>query len=136
MKNDSPTESKLWLDQAADDLKYARVLLREGGYALACFVSQQVAEKALKGFLYSKGEEELKGHSIQSLGKWCERYDRVISAVAEEAKILDAYYIPSRYPNGLPAGSGPPYQVFGKKQAEEAVKVAAKVLRTCRDRAG
>ena len=40
MKNDSETEGKLWLSQAADDLKYARVLLREGGYALSSFVSQ------------------------------------------------------------------------------------------------
>lgn len=48
-------EGQRWLEQAADDLKWTRLLAREGGYHLACFLSQQVAEKALKSWRRSPG---------------------------------------------------------------------------------
>jgi HEPN domain-containing protein len=42
---------------------------------VACFVSQQVAEKAVKAFLFSMGEEIVTGHSVQVLCSWAESYD-------------------------------------------------------------
>lgn len=35
-----------------EDLKWAKDLAERGGYHIACFLSQQVGEKALKAFLY------------------------------------------------------------------------------------
>ena len=47
----TPLEEGLrWLEQAEEDLKWAGRLAEQGGYHLACFHSQQVAELALKGF--------------------------------------------------------------------------------------
>ncbi|MBI2059586.1 MAG: HEPN domain-containing protein [Nitrospirae bacterium] len=130
MQNDPDKEAVSWLRQAADDLKYARILLREGGFALTCFVSQQVAEKSLKGFLYSRGEELIKTHSVIELGRWCAKYEKKFDPLTEKAKILDGYYIPTRYPNGLPGGA--PYEAFTRGQAAGAVQLAAQVLRACR----
>lgn len=130
MRNDPEVEGGRWLRQAADDLKYARVLLKEGGFALACFVSQQAAEKALKGYLFGKGLEEVRTHSVKELGSWCARYDRRFPPLIEKAKKLDGYYIPTRYPNGWVSGS--PFEYYSKKEAQEAVRLSARVLRACK----
>ena len=62
-------EAKRWLKQAMEDLKWAKYLLKEGAYYLVCFLSQQIAEKSLKAYLYYKGEEIVIGHSIHKLCK-------------------------------------------------------------------
>jgi HEPN domain-containing protein len=46
------TEALRWLRQAENDLGYARLGLKEGYYAQACFLSQQICEKALKSIHY------------------------------------------------------------------------------------
>jgi len=40
-----------WLEQASEDLKWAKDLAERGGYHIACFLAQQIGEKALKAFL-------------------------------------------------------------------------------------
>jgi len=58
-----PLEEGLrWLRQAQEDLHWAQHLAEQGAYHLACFLAQQVAEKAIKGFLYGQGEEIVLGH--------------------------------------------------------------------------
>ena len=42
-------------------------LAERGGYHIACFWAQQVGEKAIKAFLYAKGNEIVIGHSIERL---------------------------------------------------------------------
>jgi HEPN domain-containing protein len=42
------------LEQAAEDLRWAKDLAERGGYHIACFLAQQVGEKALKGFLRAR----------------------------------------------------------------------------------
>ena len=55
------------LRQAQEDLHWAQHLAEQGAYHLACFLAQQVAEKAIKGFLYGQGEEIVLGHSVERL---------------------------------------------------------------------
>jgi len=45
-----------------------------------------------------------------------------LTELTEKAKLLDQFYIASRYPNGIPGGS--PFEVFTRKQAEEAIQGA------------
>lgn len=51
MRKAGVEEGRRWLDQAKENLKWARWLADEGGYHIACFLAQQIAEKAIKGFL-------------------------------------------------------------------------------------
>lgn len=74
-------EVRRWLDQAREDLKWARRLAEEGGYHLACFLAQQVVEKALKAFLYAQGESVVLGHS-STLGERAAQYEQVVGTVA------------------------------------------------------
>jgi len=67
MREDSLEEGRRWLQQALEDLHWAEDLAQRGGYYLACFLAQQVAEKALKAFLYTRGLEIVLGHSVERL---------------------------------------------------------------------
>jgi len=44
----------------------------------------------------------------------------------EDARSLDLHYIPSRYPNGLPAGY--PHQFYAADTADRAIASADKIL--------
>ena len=57
MREDPLAEGWRWLEQAQEDLHWAQHLARQGAYHLACFLAQQVTEKALKAFLYAQGEK-------------------------------------------------------------------------------
>ena len=103
MRPDPHEEGMRWLLQARQDLDDANYSLKGKRYHLACFLSQQAGEKALKAFLYSKGEEMVLGHSVARLMKDAARYDPDLGAIKSTAG-LDKYYVPTRYPSGLPGG--------------------------------
>lgn len=107
-------------------MRWARELVRLGGYHIACFLSQQVAEKALKAFLYAQGEEVVLGHSVERLCDRASDYDPAFVEGKERWAILDGFYIPTRYPNSLPDSI--PARVYTRGAAEEAVKLAAEVV--------
>ena len=52
MRPDARGEGSRWLEQAEADRRGAQLLFDGQSYYLACFVVQQVAEKALKAFIY------------------------------------------------------------------------------------
>ena len=122
MRRSALQEGERWLSQATVDLRWAEHLAREGGWHLACFLSQQVAEKALKAFLYAQGEEIVVGHSVQRLCVGAARYRAEFADKARRWSLLDGYYIPTRYPNGLPDGI--PADVYTQDAAIGAVALA------------
>ncbi len=113
-----------WLKQAKRDLKQARVLKKNKGYEWACFLAQQSAEKALKGLHLFLGQEAW-GHTISKL--LTELPIGFPKELIDKAKILDSFYIPTRYPNGFPEGA--PYEHYGRTQAEEAIKYASEIIK-------
>ena len=120
-----------WLKQAEHDLKHAELSLRDEDYEWACFASQQAAEKAVKALHLYLGQEAW-GHVIAKLLR--ELPVEVPNDLVEKARVLDAYYIPARYPNGFPEGA--PFEHFGKLQAEEAIKYAGEIIRFVRSKMG
>ena len=75
----------------------------------------------MKAIAYARGEREVMGHSLQELLDRLQDVDD--AALREAAGLLDQYYIPTRYPNGLPGGV--PFEAFSRTQAEGAVEAAA-----------
>ena len=123
---DVRAEADRWRRQAANDLAFARLAVRERFYAQACFIAQQAAEKAAKAIAYGLGERTVVGHSLVTL---ISRYgDRApeLSDLQEVAGILDQYYVPTRYPNGL--AGGVPFEAFGESQAVGAVDAAERFV--------
>ena len=119
-------EAQRWITQAQIDLEWAERIASEGGHHIACFLAQQVAEKALKAFLYWCGEEFVIGHSVVKLCKWCAQHDEDFKEKEKKWAFLDTFYIPTRYPNGIPDGI--PAEVYNEKTAMEAVDAAREVV--------
>ncbi|MFA4702175.1 HEPN domain-containing protein [Pyrococcus kukulkanii] len=121
MRRDPREEAMRWLRQAERDLEDAKFVFNGKRYNLACFLAQQAAEKALKAYLYHMGEEFVFGHSVSDLCKRAMEYDKEFREICK-AGVLDKYYIPTRYPNGLPGGV--PYEAFDEYDAERAISLA------------
>lgn len=131
MRNNSTDEGKRWLSQASEDLRWAIHLAENGAFHLACFLSQQVAEKAIKAFLYACGEEIVFGHSVTRLCADAADYNSRFVEKGKRWNLLDGYYIPTRYPNGLPDGI--PSEVYTQEAADSAVKLAEEAVAFVRD---
>jgi HEPN domain-containing protein len=122
-------EEERWLRQAEKDLESARDSSKAGHYEWACFQSQQAAEKALKAFLYSKGLRAVLTHSIRELVLDCSKYESDFSNFLSQAKVLDTYYISTRYPNGL-VGNEIPAQYYSEEDASQCINYAGSMLKT------
>lgn len=128
MKRPEKEESLRWLTQAKDEFLDADDLRKRGRYYIALFHFQQSAEKALKAFLYLKlkSHEVFYTHSITDLLEMILEIDTDFNS-ALQVKKLDKYYIPTRYPNGLPGGV--PSRYFDDPvEAEEAMKLAKIII--------
>ena len=125
-------EGKRWLRQATQDLDDARYNRKGGRYHLACFLSQQASEKALKGYLYAQGEEQVWGHSVADLIRQATRYDPAFEPLIRVGGTLDRHYIPTRYPNGLPGGI--PAEAFDADDADKAIQQAEQIIRHVAER--
>jgi HEPN domain-containing protein len=132
MRHEPIAEGLRWLEQARHDLRWAADLAERGGYHIACFLAQQVTEKALKGFLYASGEETVIGHSVQRLGADVAIRDETFAEPARRWAALDGYYIPTRHPNGLPDSI--PALVFSREAAASAVALAREAVELVTDR--
>jgi HEPN domain-containing protein len=125
--NAAELEAQRWFKQARADLEVVRTLYSAGHYAATCFHGQQAAEKALKAVLYSQGSRVVLGHSVRELAKQCETFETSFTTIASEASLLDQYYIPTRYPNGLPSPAVPD-ETYTETQAERARQAAEDIL--------
>jgi len=100
------------------------------------FHFQQAAEKALKAYLYQKlkSREVFFTHSIADLSKMAIEIDVDFKEI-NPAKKLDQYYIPTRYPSGLPGGI--PSQFFDDpKEAEDAMLLAKRLIDLVKSKLG
>jgi HEPN domain-containing protein len=120
-------EAGRWLETAEEDLEAAQVLLREGKYSHACFLAQQSGEKALKALWYFVGEDPW-GHSIHKLIMDLpeEKIRKRLAGIQDDAAALDRFYIPTRYPNGLPDLT--PGKYYFQRDAEFCIQVAGSIL--------
>ena len=123
----SPRENgRRWLEQATEDLRWTDHLAVQGGYHIACFLAQQVGEKALKAFLYAAGEEIVLGHSVERLCAEAAHYDDSFAEHVRRWAILDGFYVPTRYPNSIPDSI--PARVYTADAAREAVRLAREIV--------
>ena len=112
-----------WLLQAERDLEQAKASQADGRHEWACFAAQQSAEKAVKALHLFMGQEAW-GHVVARL-----LHDlplAVPEGLVEKGKVLDNFYIPTRYANSHP--DGPPYEHYGPLQSEEAIRYAGEIL--------
>ena len=120
--NDRKKLSGDWFGKAGDDYKSAKVVLDEGGYyGTTCFLSQQIAEKYLKGFLVFYNERFHKIHDLVKLLNECKKVDASFKELEEECILLNEYYIETRYPLDAPVD-------YSKEEAKFALKAVDKII--------
>ena len=120
-----PNRAHDWFSQAVRDLEQAEDSQRSGRHEWACFAAQQAAEKAVKALHLSLGQEAW-GHVIAKLLTELPQQIRVPQDLVEKGRLLDNFYIPSRYPNSHPEGAA--FEHYGPLQSEEAIRYAREIL--------
>ena len=120
------SEAERWLAQAENDLAFAEHGLALGFYAQACFLAQQVAEKAAKAVHYGRGARVVMGHSVDGLLEALDALGPEVEALRSGAKELDQHYVPTRYPNGLPGNV--PFRAYTEEQARRSLGHARAVV--------
>ncbi|MGB9749965.1 MAG: HEPN domain-containing protein [Caldisericia bacterium] len=114
--------------QAIDEFNDADELRKLGKFYLALFHFQQSVEKVLKGYLFYKTSSLYFFHtnSIDELLNYLISYEKDFEKY-KQVKKLDRYYIPTRYPNGLP-GSIPSKYFDDPEEALVASKMAKETI--------
>lgn len=123
----SPESGLRWLRQAEHDLHVARSHQERGDFSDACFMAEQASQKALKGFLIAQGRRSIPIHSVAQLAEECSPIDKDFSNHIRPARILDQYYIPTRYPDVL-APPAVPFESYTKEQGAKAVQAARAIV--------
>jgi HEPN domain-containing protein len=103
-----------WFRQAGRDLEQARDSATAGRHEWACFAAQQAAEKAVEALHLHLGQDAW-GHVVRMLLEELPDSVTVPEELLDQARVLDAFYIPARYPNGHAAGA--PADHYGKLQS-------------------
>ncbi len=114
-----------WLRQAERDLEQALDCQQAGRHEWACFAAHQAAEKAVKALHLHLGQEAW-GHVIAKLLGELPAAVGVSPELVNQAKVLDNFYVPTRYPNGHPEGA--PFEHYGPVQSHDAIKYARQIL--------
>ena len=124
-----PDRSRDWLTQAERDLDQAIDSRAAGRHEWACFAAHQAAEKAVKALHLSCGQQVI-GHVVRVLIEHLPESVTVPASFPDLARTLDAYYVPTRYPNGHPSGA--PGDHYGDLQSEQAIDYARQIVEFAR----
>ena len=109
-----------WFDAAKRDYQYAKIGLQEEVvFPQVAFLSQQVAEKILKGFLVLHNTEPLRTHDLTKLLDECARKNPELEKLRDACEILTGFYIEVRYPPDIPE--------YTKTEIKEAFDCATKI---------
>ncbi len=112
-----------WFAQAERDVEQAVSSKQDERHEWACFAAQQAEEKAIKALHLAYGQEAW-GHVIARLLK--DLPTKVPAILIDKARVLDNFYIATRYANGHP--EGPPFEHYGSIQSEQAINYAREIL--------
>lgn len=109
-----------WFDSAESDLKYAEIGLKENSiFPQVVFLSQQVAEKMLKGFLMLNKIEPPRIHDLTRLLDQSSKIKAELEELRDSCEALTGFYIEVRYPPDIPQ--------YSKTEIQEAFNHAGKI---------
>lgn len=92
-----------WFNSGGSDYQYAEVGLKENQiFPQIAFLSQQVAEKFLKGFLIVNRLEPPRIHELPKLLDECVKISPALEDLRDVCELLAGFYIEARYPPDIP----------------------------------
>ena len=112
--------AKEWFDVALSDYQYAQIGLKEDVvFPQVAFLSQQVAEKLLKGYLVLNNTEPQHMHDLTKLLDECIKQNPELEKLRDACETLTGFYIEVRYPPDIPE--------YTKTEIQEAFDCATKI---------
>lgn len=129
--NDMADRSRDWFRQAERDMLQAELSRQAGHHEWCCFVCQQAAEKAVKA-LHLARRQEAWSHVVAKLIDELPEDEEIPTDLQDKARVLDAYYVAPRYPNGHPEGA--PFEHYGKLHSDQAIAYAHEIIDLIRTR--
>ncbi len=122
-----PKIVKEWLDKADEDLQFAISVIEDSTfYAQICFHFHQAAEKYLKAVVVAFDLEFKKIHDLPVLLKNCLSKQPRLSVLEEDSKLLNRFYIDTRYPVHWPTK-------YSKQEAIKAKDAAQRIHDTVKN---
>ena len=120
MDNKQKRLAQEWFDAAVSDWQYAQIgIKQENIFPQVAFLSQQVAEKMLKGFLILHNIEPPQIHDLTKLLDECVKLNSKLEQLRDAAEALTGFYIEVRYPPDIPQ--------YTKNEIQEAFNHATNV---------
>ena len=100
---DNRESAQEWQKLGEMDLNSAEYLLnmKPMPVEIICYLSQQSAEKYLKGYLVLNGINPPKIHDLDELRKLCSNLSETFEEIADQCSDLTAYGVQPRYPTEL-----------------------------------
>jgi HEPN domain-containing protein len=132
MSFESNSEAQIWFRQAQSNYRFLSVAKKSESYDLVCFLSQQVAEEALRAYLVCHGKDETSTHAVMELCEIASQYDEGFLQLKNEIEALNYFNIVVKHSN--PVESAIPGTFFSQADAEKAIVTAKEVLDFVRDR--
>lgn len=114
-----------WLVQAERNLAQAKDSAQAERHEWACFAAQQAAEAAVKALHLRLGQDAW-GHVVRRLLEDLAPDVAAPQDIIEAARVLDTFYVPTRYPNGHAEGA--PGEHYGPLQSAAAIHHAGQIL--------
>lgn len=121
-------EALRWLKQAEYNLQVAESNFKEGFHFASCFMSEQSAQLALKAYIIYRTGRYTTFHSIEKLAEECLKYSKNFEKIVDYGRILDRYYIPTRYPDAL-APPAIPAETYTEKDAKGALNFTKEIVK-------
>lgn len=115
-------ETRLWLSYATENLQSAELLLTHQLWNPCLQNAQQAVEKFLKALLIESALPLRRTHSINELVRLLAGSGIESGLVEDECDLLDAIYLPTKYP----LGSALPHFVPSEEVSRRCVQIAAR----------
>lgn len=123
MNQNSISLAKEWFDSAISDYHYAQVGLEEEQiFPQIAFLSQQIAEKFLKGYLIANGVKPPRIHELPKILDECAKINSGLEKLRDACELLTGFYVETRYPPDIPE--------YTKEEISEAFEKAKLIKET------
>jgi len=114
-----PEIAKEWLEKAEEDYGFACASIEGANYfPQICFHFQQAAEKYLKAFIVANKLEFRAVHNLLGLLETCKQKEPAIGELEQACRLLNSFFIDTRYPVHWPAHNDKDTAVEAKEMTE------------------
>jgi HEPN domain-containing protein len=125
-----PQIVKEWLNKADEDFNFSSSIIDDSTfYAQICFHFHQATEKYFKAFIVAHDLEFRKIHDLIVLQKTCSAIEPAFQTLIDDCRVLNRYYIDTRYPVHWQSEYGKNEALMAQKSAKNIALLVKQILK-------